>query len=181
MANEISNLPTVYFQTGFTVLLVIIYFIGTVFIKRAIRSRSEKNKFEISRQKYTTKFFDFIWALILLTVIAIIWDVSFKGLSIYFASVFTVIGVAFFAQWSILSNITSAIILFFNHSFKIGNDIRIIDGDNSVTGKIVDIRSFHFLIETKDGELVSYPNNLIIQKPVMLINIDKIKQEEAKK
>lgn len=181
MTTELSNLPTVYFQTGFTVLLVIVYFIGTLIIKRAIVSRAEKNNSEISRRKYTTKFFNFVWALIILTLIAIVWDVSFKGLSIYFASVFTVIGVAFFAQWSILSNITAAIILFFNYSFKIGNDIKIIDGENSVTGTIVDIRSFHFLIKTQGGELVSYPNNLIIQKPILLLKKDKSKPEETKK
>lgn len=180
MTTGFSNLPTVYFQAGFTVLLIIIYTVGTLFIKKAIRARSEKNKFKISRQKYTTKFFNFVWAIIILTLIAIAWDVSFKGLSIYFASIFTVIGVAFFAQWSILSNITSAIILFFEHSFKIGNDIRIIDGENSITGKIVDIRPFHFVLKTKEGELVSYPNNLIIQKPVMLLKKDRKIQEGTK-
>lgn len=178
MITELSKIPTSYLQAGFTILLVIIYFIGTLFIKKAISARSEKNRFELSRRKYTTKFFNFVWALIVLTLIAIVWDVSFRGLSIYFASVFTVIGVAFFAQWSILSNITSAIILFFNYSFKIGNEIRIIDGENSVTGKIIDIQSFHFLIRTKDGETVSYPNNLIIQKPIILLNKDGKQQDD---
>jgi small-conductance mechanosensitive channel len=181
MITKLSHLPIIYFQTGFSILLVIIYFIGTLFVKKAIHSRAKKNKFDISRQKYTTKFFNFIWALVILTVIAIVWDISFKGLSIYVASVFTVIGVAFFAQWSILSNITAAIILFFNYSFKIGNDIQIIDGENSVTGKIVDIHPFHIQIKTKDDELVSYPNNLIIQKPIILIKKDDSKQMEDKR
>jgi len=180
MITKISHLPFVYFQMGFTILLVILYFIGTLFIKKAIHSRAKKNEFEISRQKYTTKFFNFIWALVILTVIAIVWDVSFKGLSIYVASVFTVIGVAFFAQWSILSNITAAIILFFNYSFKIGNNIKIIDGDNSVSGTIVDIHPFHIQILTKGDELISYPNNMIIQKPIILLKKNDTKHVENK-
>ena len=38
-------------------------------------------------------------------------------------------GVAMFAQWSILSNITSGIILFFSFPFKIGDLILIHDKD----------------------------------------------------
>ena len=99
-----------------------------------------------------------------------VWNVSFKGLSIYFASIFTVIGVAFFAQWSILSNVTASIILFFNYSYKIGNKIKVIDGENSVTGTVMDIDLFQLRIKVESGEIVSYPNNLIIQKPSMLLN-----------
>jgi small-conductance mechanosensitive channel len=149
-----------------TSALVVAFFIGALVIRKAIRHRMEKRGFDDSRARYTTKFLNFLWGLVLITIISMVWDVSFQGLSIYFASMFTVIGVACFAQWSILSNITAAIILFFNHSYKIGTHIQVIDGDNSVSGKVVDIRPFHFLIKTETGEIVCYPNNLIIQKPV---------------
>jgi small-conductance mechanosensitive channel len=87
---------------------------------------------------------------------------SFKGLSISFASIFTVIGVAFFAQWSILSNITASVLLFFNFSYKVGNKIKIMDGDNSVTGEVANVTLFTFQIKNESGELVNYPNNLFI-------------------
>jgi len=68
---------------------------------------------DVKRVIYTIKFFKTSWGIIMLTLISIIWDISFEGLSIYFASIFTIIGVAFFAQWSMLSNITASVILFF--------------------------------------------------------------------
>jgi small-conductance mechanosensitive channel len=124
---------------------------------------------EKNRIGFTLKFFNMLMLFALITILAIIWDVSFRGLSIYFASLFAVIGVAFFAQWSMLSNITAAIILFFNYSYKIGNSIKVLDGDNSVEGEIVDNQLFYFYIKTKKGEVVSYPNNLILQKPIIRI------------
>ena len=102
-------------------------------------------------------------------VLGIIWEVSFKGLSFYFASIFTIVGVALFANWSILSNITTSIILFFNYSFKIGSEIQIMDKDDSVQGTIVDITFFSIQILTKEGDVISYPNNIAIQKPIKLI------------
>ena len=44
--------------------------------------------------------------------------------------------------------------------------IKIIDGDNSVAGWIKDMNMFTVIIETENGNIVSYPNNLVIQKPI---------------
>ena len=46
----------------------------------------------------------------------------------FLGSVLTVVGVAFFAQWSLLSNITSSIIIFFNHPVKLNDSIVILEG-----------------------------------------------------
>jgi small-conductance mechanosensitive channel len=62
-----------------------------------------------------------------------------------------------FAQWSILSNITSGI-LFFSFPFKI-DIIRIHDKDFPIVAEIEDIRAFHVALKTKEGEMIIYPNN----------------------
>jgi MscS family membrane protein len=92
------------------------------------------------------------------------WNVSFKGV---FASFFAVAGIALFASWSILSNITASVILFFNFPFKIGSRIRIMDLDDSVEGVVKDITFFAILIEIDNGGLVSFPNNMAIQKAIV--------------
>jgi small-conductance mechanosensitive channel len=78
-----------------------------------------------------------------------------------------VAGVALFAQWSILSNITASVILFFSFPFKIGSKIEIMDDKNSVTGIVEDITFFVIQIRTTNGNMVSYPNNLAIQKGII--------------
>jgi small-conductance mechanosensitive channel len=83
-----------------------------------------------------------------------------------------VLGVAMFAQWSILSNITSGIILFFSFPFKIGDHIRIHDKDFPIEAEIEDIRAFHLYLKSKDGEMITYPNNLLLQKGISIIKND---------
>jgi MscS family membrane protein len=135
-----------------------------------IRKHAEKYELDDSQRIYANKFFNFTLAIILLIVLGIIWDISVKGLSVYFASVFAVVGVALFAQWSIISNVTASIILFFNSPFKIGSRIRIMDKDDSVEGKVHDITFFNIHIETDEGLIISYPNNLALQRPIVLMS-----------
>ena len=87
-------------------------------------------------------------------------------LFMFMASVLTVIGIALFAQWSHLSNITSGIIIFFNHSVKLDDTVSIIDKDYEVEGRVSDIGLFFIKLKTKDGEEVSLPNNIFLQKMI---------------
>lgn len=102
--------------------------------------------------------------------IFIIWGVKTQDIYKVLTAVITLIGVAFFAQWSILSNVTAGIILFFSFPFRIGDTIRIHDKDFPLEGEIDDIKAFHTYLRTKDGELVTYPNNLLLQKGVSIVN-----------
>jgi small-conductance mechanosensitive channel len=79
------------------------------------------------------------------------------------------VGVASFAQWSILSNITAGIILFFSYPFKIGDRIKIHDKDFPIEGEIDDIKAFYVILKSSEGEMVTYPNNLLMQKGISVL------------
>ena len=64
------------------------------------------------------------------------------------------------------SNITASITIFFAFPYKIGDRIRILDKDDSVTGVITEIGLFYVRVRDDNGDLVTYPANLILQKPV---------------
>jgi len=156
----------IYIEIGLTVLLLFIFFITRKIISKIIKNHGEKNEHSKSRMTYVIKLSNFGLSLVFITILALVWEISFRGLSLYFASFFAVAGVALFASWSILSNITAYAIIFFYFPFKIGSRIKIIDGDNSVEGKIDDITLFFLKIKLSNGEKVTYPNNLAIQKPI---------------
>lgn len=160
---------TRFFEIIASIVTIVLVLGLRAFLREIIRKHTLTKGLEIGQRKYANKFFNFISVVILFVVLGIIWEVSFKGLSFYFASIFTIVGVALFANWSILSNITTSIILFFNYSFKIGSEIQIMDKDDSVQGTIVDITFFSIQILTKEGDVISYPNNIAIQKPIKLI------------
>jgi len=100
----------------------------------------------------------------LICLLAIIWGVEPHNLLIGLSSIFAVIGVAMFAQWSILSNITAGIIMFFSAPFSVGDRIRIVDKDLPIDATIENIQSFYTHIRTEENELIVLPNNLFLQK-----------------
>lgn len=158
-----------YIEIGLTFILIILFFIAKKIVGKLIRKHAFKEQHEKARMTYIIKLVNFGMSIIFLTLIAIVWEVSIQGLSVYFASFFAVVGVAFFAVWSILSNITAYAILFFYFPYKIGTRVKIVDGDNSVEGKIDDLTIFYIKIKATNGELITYPNNLALQKPIQQI------------
>jgi len=76
-----------------------------------------------------------------------------------------------------LSNVTSGIIMFFNFPYKVGDKIEIHDKDFPITAVIEDIRAFQLHLRIDNGNLVTYPNNLMLQKAVTLIEKDAIEEE----
>lgn len=122
---------------------------------------------------YVSKLLHFIIIFFALMALAIIWNMQLGGIMVFASSIFAVIGVALFAQWSILSNLTSSIIIFFTFPARVGDKIKVIDGDNSLSGEIIEISLFQIEILDADGNTILYPNNLFIQKPIMKIKKEK--------
>ncbi len=137
--------------------------------KRRVIRVALKSAFSDQRTAYVQKVFGIALAILFLFAMAWIFDISLSGLEIYFVSFFTVAGIALFAQWSVISNITSSVILFFYFPYKIGSHVRIVDGDNSIQGIVQDITLFSIIFLDDEGKLVHYPSSLAIQKPMIEI------------
>ena len=156
-------------QISITGGLVVLYFVFRILIGRFNRRYAVKNRIRKDRVIQTNKINNFILTLIFALLIAIAWDLPFEDIFTYMLTLLTVIGIGLFAQWSILSNITASVILFFYFPYRIGGKVKIIDGDNSVVGIVKNISLFSVKIENEEGQLISYPNNLAIQKPIVLL------------
>lgn len=153
-----------FFELVTSAIGVLIFFILRSITDRVIKRQAKKHDLDKARSVYARKFFDVTYLFILLLGLGFVWNVELKGI---FASFFAVAGVALFASWSMLSNITASVLLFFNFPFKIGSRIKIMDKDDSVTGIVKDITFFAIQIENEEGDLVSYPNNVAIQKAIV--------------
>ena len=168
-----ENTPKIVSTIILLVCVTIIRFIITTLIKRYAK-HAEINE---HRAILVSKYISIVIMAITLAGVFMIWGVRTNDIYLAFTSVITIIGVAFFAQWSILSNITAGIILFFSFPFKIGDTIRIHDKDFPLEGEIDDIKAFHTYLRTKEGELVTYPNNLLLQKGVSIVNTTREERE----
>jgi len=159
-----------------TLIVVIILRFLTYKMVRKVGSISDLNE---ARTRLVSKYISFGFWVLAVVALILIWGVNIKELGLILSSIFAVIGVALFAQWSILSNVTAGIILFFSFPFKIGDRIQIIDKDleSSGTYLIEDIRAYHIHLRKENGELMTYPNNLMLQKAVCVIADEVVENE----
>lgn len=152
-------------------LLVIFSVAGFIYtnklIKKFIQKLGTSKNVPTQRVLYLENFFTLMLILSFIIVFSLIFSIDYKGLLVFASSVFAVVGVALFAQWSILSNVTSSIIIFFSFPAKIGDKIKTLDGDNGITGTITKITLFQVELEDENGNQIIYPNSLLLQKPVV--------------
>lgn len=151
-------------------IIAVVFMMAIIFfVKNAIRKFSFVRSIDANRRKVVVVISYSVIYAIFGIVLAVIWGVDFKEFSLFLSSTLAVLGVGFFAQWSLLSNLTASVILFFNHPVRIGSRIRILDKDYDLTGEVKDITSFYFFIKTDKGENITFPNSLILQKGIELL------------
>ena len=160
-----------FIQTGFVILILfIIGLIANVLIRKlGRRSGITEARISLICRYVTVSLF-----LLAILIEAFVFGARFEDIAVIFSSVFAILGIALFAIWSILSNVTSGIIMFFNFPYKVGDKIAIHDKDFPVTAIIEDIRAFQLHLRLENGDLVTYPNNLMLQKAVTLVEKDAI-------
>ncbi len=103
-------------------------------------------------------------------VLLIVLGVDLAGIPAYLGSFLAVVGMALFARWSILSNITSGLIIFAAKDLKVGDRVRILDEKEPIEGAVTDFRLWSLVLRRDDGHYVYVPNSLMIQRPTVLLD-----------
>lgn len=152
-----------------TGILLIIVILSRLIISKLVRSFAKRSQTIEKRTRLVLKYIHLLMNSIAVIAIILIWGVQTKDIFIVLSSITTVVGVAMFAQWSILSNITSGVILFFSFPYKIGDYIFIHDKDFPIEAEIEDIGAFHVYLKTTNGEIIVYPNNLMLQIGITIL------------
>jgi small-conductance mechanosensitive channel len=143
----------------------LVYYITTTFVNNSLKN----THLQRGRRKMIIKsvhLLSFLTATILLSAI---WGLKQSEIAVFVGTLLTVLGIAFFAQWSLLSNITSSLLLFFNHPVKIGDTIKVLDKDCPFEGEVIDLTYFFVHLKTTSGELITIPNSHIFQKSISMI------------
>jgi small-conductance mechanosensitive channel len=152
-----------------TAIVIAIYVIAIFITKTIVNNTLKSTHLQRARRKLIVKAIHLFNALAALTLISVIWGVKQHEIALFASTILTALGIAFFAQWSLLSNITSSIILFFNHPLKIGDQIKVLDKDYPFEGEVVDLTYFFVHLTTKQGETITIPNSLLLQKSISVV------------
>jgi len=142
--------------------------------KKVTRKVSLVKSLEPNRRKVVLNVFYFGYYLVFIAVVIIILGIDMESISVFLSSILAILGVAFFAQWSLLSNLTASIIIFFYHPLKIGDRVTILDKEFDFTGCVKNITGFYVLIETEDKRHITIPNSVILQKGIEYLDREKI-------
>ena len=159
-----------------SLILLFIFVIIWIVLKLIISKIGKKSGINQARINLIIRYVTVSLFLLAILIESFVLGADTNDISLVFSSVFAVIGIALFAIWSILSNITSGVIMFFSFPYKVGDKIKIHDSDFPLEAIIEDIGAFQLHLRLDNGDLVTYPNNLILQKPVTLIKKDAIEE-----
>ena len=159
-----------------TVVLILVFLVVNYILNILIVKLGATNNINARRTQLISRYISFLLLLIAGLIESFILGAQLEDIGIVFSSVFAIIGISLFAIWSILSNITSGVIMFFSFPYKVGDKIEIHDKDLPIRAIIEDIRAFHLHLRTDDGDLITYPNNLMLQKAVSLIEKDAMEE-----
>ncbi|RPG30732.1 MAG: mechanosensitive ion channel protein MscS [Muricauda sp. TMED12] len=162
-----------------TIILLAVIIALNSLSKRGIRRFGKTSSIDMNSRKIIFYLSNLLFYLIAFIGISLIWGVDLKDFSVFMSSILAILGVGFVAQWSILSNLTASVILFFNHPLRLGDRIRVMDKDFDWTGKVEDISGFYLFMRTDDGKQITIPTNLVIQKGIEILKEEKPDIEEV--
>ncbi len=153
------------------VVTLLVFIVLRLLVNVSIDKMVANNKATKTRSKIIKKALHITMLFIFITISLSILGIDQSELATFLGSFLTVTGIAFFAQWSILSNITSGIIIFFNHFVRLDDTISVIDKDYEVTGRVSDMGLLFIVLKTETGEKITIPNNMIVQKMIKKIHV----------
>ena len=152
-----------------TAVVFVVFIVLHIATRRGINNMLKKFHFSLQRRKLTLRMINLMLTITSIVFIAAIWGVKQTDIVVFISSIMAILGIAFVAQWSLLSNITAGLILFFNHPLKIGDHIKILEKDFIIEGIVNDISFFFIHIKTENNEKITISNTVILQKTISIV------------
>lgn len=110
-----------------------------------------------------------IWVVVLLLVLQT--SGLFSHAWALLSAVFAAVAIGFFAAWSIISNLTSALLIVALRPFRIGDEVELVEPNNGTAlgGEVIDMNLVFTTLcernpETGVESRLHVPNNLFLQK-----------------
>ncbi|EGR9005974.1 mechanosensitive ion channel family protein [Vibrio vulnificus] len=155
------------FKLLMALVLLAAYQVVKKITNRAVANLALSKGVNKARQSFIQRAFNTALLFLFASIFSVTAGIGYGDVSLFLSSIFAVLGVAFIAQWSILSNVTASFLIFFVFPYKVGDRIKVVDKDEDISGEILDISMFHVLIKHDSGHVITYPNNLMLQKAVL--------------
>ena len=155
------------------VSVALLFFTVVCFQLFKFYARKTQNKLKLQDTRYFAikRFITFAFTGLFFALLILIWGINLKNLWVSITGVVAMIAVAFFAIWSLISNILAGLIIFFTSPFKINDTIEI--KPENIKGKVLAINTFYTLLMDDGGNHINVPNSLFFQKFIIKLKSEK--------
>jgi small-conductance mechanosensitive channel len=147
-----------------TVIILGCYIILYFIFKTVINNFLKKTRLERARRKMAIRAVQLFTTMTAIVLLTGVWGFKQDEIALFASTILTALGIAFFAQWSLLANITSSILIFFNHPVKLGDYIKVLSKDYQYEGEVTEMNYFFVHIKTNDNEIITIPNSHFFEK-----------------
>jgi small-conductance mechanosensitive channel len=152
-----------------TLIILGIYILLYFSFKSLINNFLKKTSLERGRRKMAIRALQLFTTLTAIILLTGVWGFKQSEIALFASSILTALGIAFFAQWSLLSNITSSILIFFNHPIKLGDYVKVQHKDYNFEGEVTEMNYFFVHVKTKQNEIITIPNSHFFDKSFSVI------------
>lgn len=154
-----------------TVFAIVVFLASRLILNGAINHIARTRRRHPQRVASTRRSTGIISILVLVGLLAIIWSIDFFQLVMVAGAILAAIGVAFFAEWSILSNVTISIIMFWRFPIHVGDRVGLLN-DKSFSATVTALTPFFIIMADDDGNRVTMPNTASLQQVLVIYNPD---------
>lgn len=115
-----------------TIIAMVLFVALRWVVRRAIDNYATDHRLSSSRIASARRAVSVMGILVLVGVLAITWSINFQSFMVVSGAILATMGIGFFASWSILSNVTASIIMFWRFPMHVGDRIGLIENDPSL-------------------------------------------------
>jgi len=167
---DLENYITIHsntFRFALSIVVLMLMLLLRSVARKRIKNLSILHSYEPHRLLLIRKIIAILFWVLLSVVILTIWGVNLENIWVYIGSFITLVAVAFFAIWSILSNIVCGLLIYLINPFKVGSKLKMFDPE--IVAIVKNINLIFTELEDEEG-VFSVPNNLFFQKTIKILN-----------
>ena len=101
-------------------------------------------------------------------MVASIFGIGVGNLWATITAILAMVIVAFFAMWSVLSNILATVVILIAQPFCIGDKVTILP--ENLSGEAIDVNLLYSKLRTNDGQIKTVPNITFLTKFVSVVS-----------
>jgi len=126
-------------------LVILSIYIRMYFVFKTITNNFlKKTRLERGRRKMAIKAVQLFKTITVIILLTGVWGFKQNEIALFASSILTALGIAFFAQWPLLSNIISSILIFFHHPVKLGHSIKVLRKNYHYEGEVIGLNYFFY-------------------------------------